>query len=217
MNSDPARDSTPPLDFDQFMASLRDSENVAPIISAPRFAAALHIDMQTLARLAHVHRNTVSRLAGSESVQKYLRDALRVIRAATDISGDVRSTLFWYRQIEAVEMMVAANKFTASYAEMILVATRGEALIDGAKPKKKDEISSEDLAKMERIRQDSQAVEDEIGDTMLSLVVAKSFMARLLRNDNIHGHLRRYHSDLLASLVSTMGAIAADNRITERE
>ncbi|WP_230958699.1 MbcA/ParS/Xre antitoxin family protein, partial [Burkholderia stagnalis] len=48
-------------------------------------------------RSAHVHRNTVSRLAGSESVQKYLRDALRVIRAATDISGDVRSTLFWYR------------------------------------------------------------------------------------------------------------------------
>ncbi|OSO81126.1 plasmid partitioning protein RepB C-terminal domain-containing protein [Burkholderia pseudomallei] len=126
-----------------------------------------------------------------------------------------------YRQIEAAEMMVAANKFTASYAEMILVATRSEALMDGAKPKKKDEISSEDLAKMEsemeRLRQDCQAVEDEIGDTMLSLVVAKSFMARLLRNDNIHGHLRRYHGDLLASLVSTMDAISADNRITERE
>ncbi|KAG8154981.1 antitoxin Xre-like helix-turn-helix domain-containing protein [Burkholderia catarinensis] len=79
------------------MASLRDSESGAPIISARRFAAALHIDMQTLAQLAHVHRNTVSRLAGSESVQKYLRDALRVIPSATDISGDLRSTLFWYR------------------------------------------------------------------------------------------------------------------------
>ena len=126
-----------------------------------------------------------------------------------------------YRQIEAAEMMVAANKFTATYAEMILVATRAEALMDGEKPKKKDDISNEDLAKMEgemeRLRQDCQAVEDEIGDTMLSLVVAKSFMARLLRNDNIQGHLRRHHGDLLASLVSTMDAIAADNRITERE
>ncbi|MCA8276381.1 DUF2384 domain-containing protein [Burkholderia sp. AU30280] len=97
MNLDLARDSAPPLDFDQFMASLRDSESVAPIVSARRFAAALHIDMQTLARLAHVHRNTVSRLAGSESVQRFLRDALRIIRAATDISGDVQKTLFWYR------------------------------------------------------------------------------------------------------------------------
>jgi len=97
MNHDPAPNSTPPLDFDQFMASLRDSESVAPIVSARRFAAALHIDMQTLARLAHVHRNTVSRLASSESVQKYLREAIRIIRAANDTSGDMQSTLFWYR------------------------------------------------------------------------------------------------------------------------
>ena len=126
-----------------------------------------------------------------------------------------------YRQIEAAEMMVAANKFTATYAEMILMATRAEALVDGAKPKKKDQISTEDLIKlegeMERLRQDCQAVEDEIGDTMLSLVVAKSFMARLLRNENIQGHLKRHHGDLLASLVTTMDAIAADSRIAERE
>ncbi|ASL44672.1 hypothetical protein bAD24_I14400 [Burkholderia sp. AD24] len=126
-----------------------------------------------------------------------------------------------FRQIEAAEMMVAANKFTATYAEMILIATRADALTDEAKPKKKDEISSEDLAKMEcemeRLRQDCQVVEGEIGDTMLSLVVAKSFMARLLRNENIQGHLKRHHGDLLASLVSTMDAIAADNRVSERE
>ncbi|MBR8249776.1 DUF2384 domain-containing protein [Burkholderia cenocepacia] len=97
MNHDLVPNSTPPLDFNQFMASLRDSESVAPIVSARRFAAALHIDMQTLARLAHVHRNTVSRLAGSESVQKYLREAIRIIRAANDLSGDIQSTLFWYR------------------------------------------------------------------------------------------------------------------------
>ena len=53
--------------------------------------------MQTLARLAHVHHNTTSRLAGSESVQKFLREALRIIRAAADIAGDVQSALFWYR------------------------------------------------------------------------------------------------------------------------
>jgi len=92
-----ARDSTPLLDFDHFQASLKDSESAAPIVSARRFAAALHIDMRTLARPAHVYRNSISRLPGAESVQKYLQDALRVIRAATDISGDVRNTLFWYR------------------------------------------------------------------------------------------------------------------------
>lgn len=125
-----------------------------------------------------------------------------------------------FRQIEAAEMMVAANKFSAPYAEMILVTTRPEGLVDGAK-KRKEEILPEDLARMEtemeRLRQDCQAVEDEIGDTMLTLVVAKSFMTRLLRNEAVHAHLKRHHGDTLSSLVSTMEAIAADNRASDRE
>ncbi|SAL81110.1 hypothetical protein AWB68_06030 [Caballeronia choica] len=83
--------------FDQFIASLRDPDSPAPIVSARRFGEALHIDLQTLAQQAHVHRNTLSRQPASESVQRFLRDALRVIRAATDVSGDVNQTLFWYR------------------------------------------------------------------------------------------------------------------------
>ena len=97
MGSDITCNSAPPSDFMQFMASMRDPDSPDPIISARRFAAALHIDMQTLARLANVHRNTIGRLSGSESVQKFLRAALRIIRAATDVSGDVPSSLFWYR------------------------------------------------------------------------------------------------------------------------
>jgi len=85
------------LGFDQFMASLRDPDSSAPIVSARRFGEALHIDLQTLAQQAHVHRNTLSRQPASESVQRFLREALRVIRAATDISGDVNQALFWYR------------------------------------------------------------------------------------------------------------------------
>ncbi|RQS68134.1 DUF2384 domain-containing protein [Burkholderia sp. Bp8963] len=92
------QDSTPTVaSFEQFMSSLRDPDSPAPIVSARRFVDALHIDLQTLARQAHVHRNTISRMPGSESVQRFLRDALRVIRAATDISGDVQNALYWYR------------------------------------------------------------------------------------------------------------------------
>lgn len=83
--------------FDRFMASLRDPNDPAPIVSARRFGEALHIDLQTLAQQAHVHRNTISRQPASESVQRFLRDALRVIRAATDLAGDVSRALFWYR------------------------------------------------------------------------------------------------------------------------
>ena len=69
--------------FELFMNSLRDPAFAAPIVSARRFSDALHIDMQTLAKQAGVHRNTLSRTPSSESVQRFLREALRVIRAAT--------------------------------------------------------------------------------------------------------------------------------------
>src|SRR5581483_6462043 len=52
--------------FEQFMNSLRDPAFAAPIVSARRFSEALHIDMQTLAKQAGVHRNTLSRTPSSE-------------------------------------------------------------------------------------------------------------------------------------------------------
>ena len=54
-----------------------------------------------------------------------------------------------FRQIEAAEMMIAANKFTKPYAETILVTTRTDALTDKAKPKRQEEISPEDISRME--------------------------------------------------------------------
>lgn len=87
----------PGRDYDQFVEYLRDPDMPGPVLSPKRFGQALHIDLQTLAEQAHVHRNTISRAPTSPAVQRFLRDALKVIKAGTDISGDVNRTLFWYR------------------------------------------------------------------------------------------------------------------------
>ncbi|KVO45923.1 hypothetical protein WJ85_10020 [Burkholderia ubonensis] len=65
---------------------------------------------------------TMSRLAGSESVQKFLRDALRIIRAATDISGDVQRTLFWYRNepLPTFDYKTAEQLVSEGHAEDLL-------------------------------------------------------------------------------------------------
>lgn len=83
--------------FDGFIDFLRDPEAGASTLSPTRFGDVLNIDVQTLATQAHVHRNTISRAPASESVQKFLREALRVMRAAHDLSGDVGHAIFWYR------------------------------------------------------------------------------------------------------------------------
>lgn len=125
------------------------------------------------------------------------------------------------RQIETAEMMIAANRFSGSYAEMILVATRPEMLVGSKKSKKADCLSPEDIGRMERelerLHEDYRAIEDNIGETMLVLVVAKGHVARLLRNSTIAAYLSRYHGDLLEGLRSVMEAVTMDARTLERE
>ena len=66
-------------------------------ISPKRFGRVLHVDMQTLAAMAHVHRNTLSRAPEAESVQRYLRQTVQVMRAAVDVAGSVEDAIFWFR------------------------------------------------------------------------------------------------------------------------
>ena len=82
---------------DKFLNYLRGSDRASKSLSPERFSEVLNIDFQTLAAQAHVHRNTISRAPTSAGVQHYLREAVRVIYAAIDISGDVEQALFWYR------------------------------------------------------------------------------------------------------------------------
>ena len=44
-----------------------------------------------------MHRNTITRAPESEGVQRYLRESIRVVRAATDVSHSIEKAIYWYR------------------------------------------------------------------------------------------------------------------------
>ena len=86
-----------PDTYSGFAEFVREPSSAAPLLSPRRFSEALNIDLRTLADQARVHRNTVARAPGSKALQDFIREALRVIKAATDLNGDLRQALFWYR------------------------------------------------------------------------------------------------------------------------
>lgn len=82
--------------FQQFLMELRDADGV--IISPSRFAKVLNLTSKELAVLAHVHHSTLRRRPHSSQLQMYLRNAVRVLSAATDFAeGDFQRALYWFR------------------------------------------------------------------------------------------------------------------------
>lgn len=83
--------------FERFMDFLQEPEGRPVSISPKRYGLVFQVDIQTLADQAHVHRNTLTRAPESESVQRFLRESIRVTRAALDVAGDVEKAIFWFK------------------------------------------------------------------------------------------------------------------------
>lgn len=125
IKSKPATARSTPVthkNFDGLMDFLRDREIGGVALSPKRFCEVFNIDPQTLAAQAHVHRSTLDHAPASESVQRFLRETLRVIRAATELSGDVERALFWYRN-------EPLQPFGYKTAEQLVSEGRGDDLL----------------------------------------------------------------------------------------
>ncbi|WP_233888033.1 plasmid partitioning protein RepB C-terminal domain-containing protein [Paraburkholderia flagellata] len=108
------------------------------------------------------------------------------------------------RQVECVELMVAANCVTASYANALLVATPANALIEGKKPSRVAGMTQEQIAKMEREMSNLQAqyklAEQNYGQDVLNLVLARGYLGKLLENGAVTSYLSVHYPELLTEL-----------------
>ena len=68
-----------------------------PYLSPARVGEFFGFRVQELAERAHVHRNTPTSRPQSPQLQKYLQDMLRVLAAATELTGDVERAAFLLR------------------------------------------------------------------------------------------------------------------------
>ena len=178
-------------------------------IEAARLAEVLGVNVERIYQRQHLLDGIAPEVVDMLKVKMVSQGVFNVLKKMKPL-----------RQIETVEMMISANCFTLTYAQMVLAATRPEMLIAKKNPYAK-EAALQDIARMERemerLYHDYKMVEDTLGETMLVLVVAKGYMTRMLSNDAIAGYLHRSHPELLEELVSIMEAVSTDARHLERE
>ena len=75
------------------LSDLRDAGHVSP----QRMSARLHLSMADLARLTHLHRNTLARQPASAAVQRRLDPVVRILASAEELTGDADRAILWFR------------------------------------------------------------------------------------------------------------------------
>jgi ParB-like chromosome segregation protein Spo0J len=118
------------------------------------------------------------------------------------------------RQLECVELMVAANTLTVSYAEAMLVATPPDLLVEGKKPERLNGVTQEQMAKMEREMANLQGqykmVEQTYGQDVLNLVLARGYLAKLLENKQVVRYLKQRQPEVLAEFETIVKTVSLD-------
>ena len=93
-----------------------------PVIQPERFAAALNLQVQELAQLAHVHRSTVAEAPTNMRLQSFMREALQVLSAALAVAQDRDRAIYWYRNAPIPE-------FNHRTAEQLVADHRTDAVL----------------------------------------------------------------------------------------
>jgi hypothetical protein len=105
------------------------------------------------------------------------------------------------RQVEVIELMLAADNVTVSYAEALLAATPPELIVDGKKPQKLRGLSEEQMQKMERemanVQGQYKLIEQGYGQDVLSLMLVRGYLLKLLENKAVARYLRQRYPELL--------------------
>jgi ParB-like chromosome segregation protein Spo0J len=172
-------------------------------VTPERLAKALSVDPRTITR----------KMALLDGICPEAAELLKDRQFATSISQVLRK-MKPTRQVECVELMVAANTITMAYAEAMLVATPAAMLLEEKKLAKLTGLSQEQMAKMEREMSNLQGqykmVEQTYGQDVLNLVLAKGYLTKLLENKSVARYLRQRHSDVLAEFEVIVQTVSLD-------
>ncbi|HBR98299.1 MAG TPA: hypothetical protein DD979_13125 [Gammaproteobacteria bacterium] len=177
-------------------------------VSRERLARAFNVNLSTINRRINLLHGICPKAVGLLQDHQFTPDVTRLLRKMKSA-----------RQIEAVELMIAANTITAAHADALLKATPPEQRSD-VQPPRPEEPKGDPLEQIVRLEKEMNQVqvkykdaEENYGSELLNLVVAKGYLARLVANPAVKSYIGRHapeileHFDLVVNTVSMEEAL----------
>lgn len=166
-----------------------------------RIAAALNVDVALIRRKRNLLNGICAEAAELLKARHCPINSFRALRKVKPL-----------RQIQAAELMIAANNYTVAYAEAMLAATDAADLVDPAARKSPVGVTRERAermkAEMASLQKNIKLIEGTLGPDHLRLVVAGRYVERLLQNDRLVRFLERNHQEILGEFRQIVAGLA---------
>lgn len=118
------------------------------------------------------------------------------------------------RQIEAAELIAAANNLSVPFCKALLAATKPEMLVNPGNKKPVEGLAPEQVAKIEKemdqMQRNLKLIEQTHGDQVLNLVLARGYLGKLFANSRVVKYLGQNHGDIYRELKSIVEAGALE-------
>jgi len=119
------------------------------------------------------------------------------------------------RQIEVAELLVTTGNFSVPYTKALFAATQPEMLVEPDKHKTIKGLTPEQIAKMEKemevLQRDLKLVEENHGDQVLNLVLARGYVLKLFGNARVTKYLGQHHPEILQGLQTITQSDSLEN------
>ena len=173
-------------------------------VSKERLARAFNLDVSSIDKRVNLLEGVTAGAVVLLRDQQFNTGVARVLRK-------MRAE----RQVEVVELMIAANAINVTYAEALLNATPPEQLADHHRPPRiKPKATPEQMAKLERemgkVQGQYQQAEQTYGADLLHLVVAKGYLTKLLANEAVRRYLSHHQPEILSEFQALVDTVALD-------
>lgn len=172
-------------------------------VSREKLARALDVDVRVIEQRRHLLRGI------SPEVAELLKD-----KPAGQTTFQKLRKMKPIRQLEVAELMVSANKYTASYVKALLATSKPADLHRPDQLKRATGLSTEQMARLERemasVSEDYKELEISYGDDMLVLVIAAGFLERLLSKPEIERFLTERHPEFVENFRAIVLAASLD-------
>jgi len=173
-------------------------------VSETRIAAALNVDVALIRRKRTLLNGICPEVADLLKAKHCPLNCFRALRKMKPM-----------RQIQAAELMIAANNYSVAYADAILAATEAGDLVDpvakkdpGVSPEQAERMRTE----MASLQRNIKLIENTLGPDHLRLVVAGRYVERLLLNERLTRYLAKHHGEILnefRNVVAHLGQMSA--------